>query len=346
MDSNDPLLDVGLTPAWQARFDLAVEGAADVETIELGRVIRQDRGFVLVATRNGTQLTAVRPRHSGVAVVGDWVSVQHEGVRDILDRESMLVRRDSHSNAEQPVVANVDLVVAVCGVDRPVNIRRIERAVTQAWQSGASPLVVLSKIDLVANADEMLENTRTELNVDTIGLSSRLGDGLEQLHERMIGKTSVMIGESGAGKSTLLNALLGNDVVATGDVRSGDSKGRHTTTRRELHVTQHGIIIDTPGVRSLGLWADEESIAATFPDLAEIAENCKFSDCAHTGEPGCAVAEALENGKIESSRVDAWLKQLDEVRANELRMNEHERRKTERKSGRLVDEALRMKKKR
>jgi ribosome biogenesis GTPase len=329
----------GLNSVWQARFD-AVEKE---ERAKLGRVIRQDRGFVLAMTEDGTVLAAVRPKSDPV-LAGDWVVVQDEAVHTTLERDTVLVRRDAHANAEQPLVANVDVVFVVCGMDRPVNLRRIERAVTQAWQSGATPVVVLSKADLADNIDVVAKDVSTSLNVEVVPVASKLDLGLDVIRQRMQGRTSVLIGESGAGKSTLVNALLGDELMETGDVRSGDAKGRHTTTRRELHVTMSGILIDTPGIRALGLWADEASISATFPDVAEQAELCRFSNCAHEGEPGCAIAIALENGELSQERVDAWLTQVREVQENAQRATENEWRKREAKRGsRILREELKRK---
>jgi ribosome biogenesis GTPase len=234
----------------------------------------------------------------------------------------------------------------VCGVDRPIKMGRIERAVTQTWQSGATPVVVLSKADLAEDIHAIADDVQTNINVEVLAVASKLDEGLDAVRERMRGHTSVLIGESGAGKSTLVNALIGGETTLTGDVREGDAKGRHTTTSRELHLTPSGVLIDTPGIRALGLWADEESIAATFPEVAERAEMCHFSNCTHEGEPGCAIAEGLEAGELEAARVDAWKSQLDDMEAMALRAVEHERRKKDRKFARVVDDALKRKGKR
>jgi ribosome biogenesis GTPase len=316
------LVAYGLTPVWRARFDVTEKE----ERALLGRVIRQDRGFVLVRTEDEVALAALRPK-SPPALAGDWVVVQDESVHTILDRDTVLVRRDAHANAEQPLVANVDVVFIVCGVDRPLNVRRIERAVTQTWQSGATPVVVLSKSDLIDDVKAIADEVTTLLNVDVLPVASKAAEGLDGVRAHMRLKTSVLIGESGAGKSTLVNALLGDEITLTGDVREGDAKGRHTTTRRELHVTPSGTLIDTPGIRALGLWADEASIAATFPDVAEQAEMCRFSNCRHQGEPGCAIDIALESGELQQERVDAWLTQMREVEDNAQKALDNERRR-------------------
>jgi ribosome biogenesis GTPase len=332
----------GLTPKWQARFDMAEKD----ERAVLGRVVRQDRGFVLVATEHqGIVLAAVRPKSDPV-LAGDWVVVQDESVRETLERDTVLTRKDAHAERQQYLVANVDVVFIVCGVDRPVKIGRIERAVTQTWQSGATPVVVLSKSDLADDIDAIKAEVETNVNVEVLAVASKLERGLDTVRDRMRDHTSVLIGESGAGKSTLVNALLGGEATLTGDVREGDAKGRHTTTSRELHITPSGVLIDTPGIRALGLWADEESIAATFPEVAERAEMCHFSNCAHEGEPGCAIAEGLASGELDAARVDAWKAQIDEVEAIAVRAVEHEWRKRGKAGARMLDEALRRKGKR
>jgi ribosome biogenesis GTPase len=342
MPAESLLSTYGLTPKWQALFDMAEKD----ERAVLGRVVRQDRGFVLVATEHqGIVLAAVRPKSDPV-LAGDWVVVQDESVRETLERQTVLTRKDAHAERQQYLVANVDVVFIVCGVDRPVKTGRIERAVTQTWQSGATPVVVLSKADLADDIDAIRTEVETKVNVEVLTVASKLDQGLDVVRERMRDHTSVLIGESGAGKSTLVNALLGGEAVSTGDVREGDAKGRHTTTSRELHVTPSGVLIDTPGIRALGLWADEESIAATFPEVAECADRCHFSNCAHEGEPGCAVAEGLANGELELARVEAWKAQIEEVEAIALRAVEHERRKRDKKFARVVDDALKRKGKR
>lgn len=339
MTNDVVLLAYGLTSVWQARFD-AVEKE---ERAVLGRVVRQDRGFVLAMTETDLVLAAIRPKSDPV-LAGDWVVVQDESVHTTLERDTVLVRKDAHADVLQPLVANVDVVFIVCGVDRPVNIRRIERAVTQAWQSGATPVVVLTKSDLVDDVQGIATEVGTELQVDVVAVASKFDQGLDEIRQRMQGHTSVLIGESGAGKSTLVNVLVGDESVLTGDVRERDAKGRHTTTRRELHLTPSGVLIDTPGIRALGLWADEASIAATFPDVAERADMCRFSDCSHSGEPGCAIAAALKSGELDSVRVNAWLAQMKEVEEIATRATEQERRKRDaKKTSRVVADELKRK---
>lgn len=339
----DSLLPYGFEQRWITAFDeLGLDGC------ELGRVVRQDRGFVVVRLVDEEALVAVRTRKTGAVVVGDWVAVQHETVVEVLPRVTYLTRQDTRSTAERPIVANVDLVLIVCGADRPLNIRRIERATTQVWEAGATPVVVITKGDIVPEPGALVAEVTAGIStVEVLIVSSVNAEGLEELSARMSGLTSIALGESGAGKSTLLNALVGSEVVATGDVREGDSKGRHTTTRRELHVIPTGgTLIDSPGIRALGLWAESQSVDATFPDISEVATECKFADCRHESEPGCAINDGVESGRLDLERVEAWKALRREVEFVETRKVEYQRRKSEKKFGRLVDEALRFKGKR
>ena len=316
----------------------------------LGRVIRQDRGYAVVVTEDGSITAAVQAQRTGAVVAGDWVSVESETVVHVIERSSYLRRgvaaRDDPSNVnEQPLVANVDVVFIVCGADRPRKAGRIERAIAQTWDANATPVLVLTKIDLLDDLDAELASLADELPMtEIVAVSSVAGDGIDELRERARDLTVTLLGESGAGKSTLLNALLGEDVGLTGEVREGDARGRHTTVRRELHLLPGGgVLVDTPGLRAIGLWTDSESVDATFGDFAELAVHCRFSDCAHETEPGCAVREAVEMGTVSAARFESWRALRKEAAALELRSDPAKRHKAERKFGRLVNEALELK---
>lgn len=331
----------GLNDRWRALFE-----SRNVQDERLARVIRQDRGYAQLVTEDGECQLEVKPELTGPVIVGDWVAIDAERVRAVLPRSSLLSRRDAYNDAEQPVAANIEIVFVVCGADRPRKAGRIERAVTQAWEAGARPVVVLTKLDVLDDpASELDAISKAVPTVEVIGVSSLEGSGIDELRKEIAGHTVVLIGESGAGKSTLLNALASEELAQMGRVRSGDSKGRHTTTRRELYVLEGGgIVIDTPGVRSLGLWADVGAVDATFSDISEIAENCRFSDCGHETEPGCAVKAAVESGEISAERVESWLELRKEAAAAELRRSEHEKRQAERRFSRVVDAAVKRKK--
>lgn len=338
----------GVTDRWRQLYAAVVPEGEEGERWSLGRVVVQDRGFVQVLTEAGVGLFSIRANRTGVAVVGDWVAVDHETVRAVLDRTSLLSRQDPRADIEQPLVANVDDVFIVTAADQSLQAGRIERAVTQTRNANATPTIVLSKADFADAAAERARDLKQRIpSIEVIAVSAQGGNNLDEIRRAIVGRTAVMIGESGAGKSTLLNSLLGDEVMDTAEVRERDSKGRHTTTRRELHlVPSGGMLIDTPGLRTLGLWAGEDSIDETFPDIAELATLCKFSDCAHSGEPGCALALAIEEGRVAEDRVASFKSFVEESRATEVRLTEHEWRKKDRKFGKAVDEPVKHKGKR
>lgn len=301
----DPLVAIGWSAHWSARLAALGDGA------EPGRVVRHDGVAVQVRTRAGDRTVKLR-RGVDAVTVGDWLAVDGEQVVALLPRTSLLRRRAAGSEDHQLLAANVDLVLLVCGLDRPVVTGRIQRGEALARDAGAEALLVLSKCDLVNDVDA-LSAVRREVGLNHPGLdcivtSSATGEGLAELRARLVGVTSVLLGESGAGKSRLVNALLGHDAAVVGAVRSSDAKGRHTTTNRQLHLLPGGgVIVDSPGIREVGLAGDEESVAAAFADIDELAEECHFTDCRHAGEPGCAIALAIDAGELSRSRVDAFL---------------------------------------
>ncbi|MFP3908165.1 MAG: ribosome small subunit-dependent GTPase A, partial [Acidimicrobiales bacterium] len=240
--------------------------------------------------------------------VGDWVVAADGAVVGSLPRRSLLRRRDPDKGVEQLLAANIDIVGVVCGLDRPVKDGRIQRASLLAHDAGAEPLVVLTKADLVEDVGRVVAEVESASpGVDVVVVSVPESQGIEDLRRRLVGQTVVLIGESGAGKSTLVNLLTGDDVAATGEVRRGDAKGRHTTTARELYLLPTGgVIIDSPGIRSVGVWGDPAAVAASFTDIAELAEGCRFSDCVHDSEPGCAVRAAVAAGELARARLEAW----------------------------------------
>ena len=334
------LLPFGWSDRWSALFASATE---DRTSTRPGRVVRHDGVAVLVAQESGTEQLPVLASVDPVPVVGDWVVVDtgSGAVVDVLARTSLLRRQDP-DGGEQPLVANLDVLLVVCGLDRPVKPGRIQRSTALAWDAGAVPVVVLTKADLSDDAEAVVAEVEAgNPGVDVILCSSVDGRGVEAVERLIVGRTIVLLGESGAGKSTLANVLLGEEVAATGEVREGDAKGRHTTTRRELHVLPTGgVLIDTPGLRAVGLWVDPEAVAESFDDIEELATGCRFNDCAHAGEPGCAVAAAVESGELAPERLEAWHSIRREVESAARRADEHARRSYERKFGRAVKDAV------
>lgn len=285
-----------------------------------GRVVRVDRGFPLIAT--GTQF--VRAEHAteliktatSLAVVGDWVALApargHEMaiIEDILPRTGSFSRSDpGEQTGMQTLAANIDVVFVVQSLSgRSVNVRRLEREMALVWGSGATPVIVLTKSDLVDDLDAILADVAEAApGVDVIVESAVTGEGVEDIRARIPrGTTAVLLGGSGVGKSTLVNRLVGTEIQETGEVRAVDDKGRHTTVAREMvFLPDGGIIIDTPGMRGLALW-DSEGLSSAFPDIMGFAAHCKFRDCTHTDEPGCAVLAAVESGDLPARRLESY----------------------------------------
>jgi ribosome biogenesis GTPase len=337
----DALLPYGWGDRWLALFSSATE---DRPSARPGRVGRHDGVALLVATEDGVDAWPLQATIEPAPVVGDWVVLDQGAVAAVLDRATLLRRQDALGN-EQHLVANLDVLLVVCGLDRPVKAGRIQRSVALAWDAGATPVVVLTKADLHDDPEAAAEEIRgANPGVDVVLTSAVDRTGLDEVTDIARDRTIVLLGESGAGKSTLTNALIGEDVMATGAVREGDSKGRHTTTTRELHLLPGGgVLIDTPGIRGVGLWVDADAVAATFDDVESFAEGCRFRDCAHDGEPGCNVAAAVEDGSLPRERWEAWLALGKEAESAARRADEHERRLHERRFGRVVKEAVKRK---
>ena len=257
-------------------------------------------------------------------VVGDWVAVvdgaDRASIQHVLERRTTLVRRAAGTRREpQVVAANVDTFFVVTAANRDFNERRLERYVTAVWNSGAEPVVVLNKIDVDADLAPLLEAIeRAAIGVPLVRASAATGAGLDELREHIgPGRTVAFIGSSGVGKSSLTNRLLGRDVQAVAGLRH-DDRGRHTTTARQLiELADGGVLIDTPGMRELGLLDDEGGIETTFADVTAFAERCRFRDCTHEAEPGCAVLAAVEAGELPADRLASYRKLVREIAAAE-----------------------------
>ncbi|MFD6359617.1 ribosome small subunit-dependent GTPase A [Streptomyces roseolus] len=328
-----------------------------------GRVVRVDRGQCDVATADGVVRadTAFVTPHDPLRVVctGDWAAVDPEGaadpryVRACLPRRTAFARSTSSKRSEgQILAANVDHAVITVSLAVELDLGRIERFLALAWESGALPTVVLSKADLVPDPvvlSHLVEDVRNVApGVEVLPLSSSTGEGVEVLSAVVAGGTTVLLGVSGAGKSTLANALVGEDVMTVQAARGVDGKGRHTTTTRNLFVLPGGgVLIDTPGLRGVGLWDAEAGVGQTFAEIEELAAECRFHDCSHESEPGCAVAAALDEGTLSVRRLESYRKLLREnqrlVAKTDARMR-HEIRKDWKRKGAEGRAALAFKK--
>ncbi len=301
-----------------------------------GRITRIDRGRALVAV--GEEIHSVVDTGAHDLTVGDRIRFEGETLLELLPRTSLLTRL-GHDGNEQAIAANVDLVVLVAGLDRPVKPGRLLRATTQAWEAGSTPLVVLTKSDLVDPAATVTDLASQVVGVEVLTVSSVTGDGIPELLDHLAGRTAVMLGESGAGKSSLVNALTEGD-ERVGEVREGDAKGRHTTTWRQLvDLPGGGALIDTPGVRSLGLWTDPETVEAAFTDIADLAEHCRFRDCGHDAEPGCAVRTAVEDGTLPEARFEQYHSLHREAAALERRNDPVAQKRFGKQFGKMTREA-------
>ena len=334
-----PLAALGWSDRWEA---LAAEHRS--RTLVPARVLRHDGIAVLIGGVDRVTQVHLRATTPPLAV-GDWVLVDDDVVHHLLPRHSRLQRRDPTTGSPQLIAANLDVVGIVCGLDRPIRPGRIERFVTQAWDAGAVPLVVLAKADLVTETAEFEALAASAApGAEVLVVSATTGAGLDALRRHIAGRTVAFVGESGAGKSTLVNHLAGSEVAATGAVRDVDRKGRHTTTARELHLLPDGVcLIDSPGMRAVGLWTDLETVDEAFSDLAELAAGCRFRDCVHDTEPGCAVSAAVEAGDIAPERLTRWEQYRREAMAAELRADPAARHRFERRFGKIAREAQRMK---
>lgn len=299
--------------------------AAQYPDLSAGRIILQERGLYRICTPGGEQNAVVSGRFqfdaqaaSDYPAVGDYVMVSGTDtavIHCVLPRKSLFMRRAAGtSKTEQAVAANIDTAFLCMSLNRDFSLRRLERYLAVTWESGASPVVVLTKADLCeALAPRLAEAESVAMGAPILTVSTMTEEGFAQIIPYITtGKTVAFVGSSGVGKSTLINRLLGEERLATDGLRS-DDKGHHTTTRRELIFLPNGaMVIDTPGMRELGMWDAASGVEQAFADIEALAARCRFRDCSHTGEPGCAVRCAIRTGELDADRLASYRKLMSE----------------------------------
>jgi ribosome biogenesis GTPase len=331
------LVKLGWTDELEAAFTTYSERG-----FEPARVVAEHRGGYYVRGERGDRLAHARGRlrddeiTGGMPAVGDWVAVcdapgDRAAIEALLPRRTKVSRKTPWLKAaEHVLVANVDMVFLVSGLDHDYNPRRLERYLVAAWDSGADPVVVLTKLDVCDDFEKIVEAENVAVGVPVLAVSNVTGEGVDEVRALLRpARTFVLLGSSGTGKSTLVNRLAGRTVMPTGDLRN-DGRGRHTTRHRQLLVLRDGaILVDTPGLRELQIW--EGDVDSAFADIAELAAECRFSDCAHDTEPDCAVRGALDSGALDPDRWTSYLKLQRELRSIKARKGTREHRELKRR---------------
>jgi ribosome biogenesis GTPase / thiamine phosphate phosphatase len=300
----------------------------------LGRVVTEQRGAFMVMTKTGEGLSKISGKlrfetvqREELPAVGDWVLLSGEGavIEKVLPRTSKFSRKKAGNEAEEQIIAtNIDTVFILSSLNDDLNSKRMERYLLLCWESGANPVIVLTKSDTCKGIEEKKKEVEnTLLGVKVITISAVNHEGIEDLMPYLDkGQTVALVGSSGVGKSTLTNLLVGYDVQKTKEIRESDDKGRHTTTHRELFLLENGAsIIDTPGMREIQLWQGQEGLSTQYHDIEELALHCRFNDCRHEDEPGCGIRLAIEEGTLSEERLEHYQKLQREIAYMERRGN-------------------------
>jgi len=328
------LHDLGWDDRWAAAFaPFARDGLVPARVaIEFNYIYRLYAESGELQAQHAGRLRHEAVRKEQLSAVGDWVAIRPTAGEATATIEAVLPRRSRFSRKvageiteEQVVASNIDTVFLVMGLDGDYNPRRLERYLLLAHESGAKPVVILNKADVAQHLSDDLDEIRgLAAGMPVHAVSARARTGVEVIDSYLgPGRTGALLGSSGVGKSTLVNALMGEEMLKTREVRARDSRGRHTTRHRHLIVLPHrrGLLVDTPGMRELQLWTQSDAALDTFDDIVELGRGCHFTNCRHQGEPRCAVAQAVEEGQLDASRLEGYLKLQHEVQALNERKN-------------------------